>query len=289
MAIQIKRMYLDFIARDYATNHPRLEILSGGRKPLGGGAPAGYLAWVKGKEFTLRCYLSLQGEDGPMGVCKTESPEGVPSNCAEQTVYRYDWAFGVTLIEGFHWNWRDEFPKNGALAIHLILQPVPFDDGLEAIPVAAVLSALHPSKNTRSLMEQVMPALLKGSADIAQAGSHALPPLDYLSRTLTLGSNVLDSVSGNQKNWFLYQFLDGDLKCPVVEWRINKEVLIEYGPLIRGSLFLAFQKPMQPNDGKLRIQLRPQLHYCESDELCYIIPTNELEPGNPVFIDVCPA
>src|SRR5271157_3396639 len=65
MAVLGKRMYLDFVARDYTSNYPKFEVVSGSHKSSAGTIPVDYVAWKKGKEFTLRCYLSLQGEDGP--------------------------------------------------------------------------------------------------------------------------------------------------------------------------------------------------------------------------------
>jgi hypothetical protein len=292
MAIQVKRTYLDFVARNYTSRNPEVELVAESPGVSGEGTQAQYTVHRDdrhGSAFTLRCYLSLQGEDSPSVTAPDQQSSKSPVLPAEPTVYRYDWTFGITLIEGFYWDWMNSFPDNGALAIHLILNSETSHDGPEPIPVGAVLSTMHPSKNTKSLLEMVLPTVLKGTSDMAKIGAHAVPPLDYLSSALMLGSNVLESSSDGRKNWFLYQFFDEKQKCPVVEWRIYKEVLIEFGPLIRGTLFLAFHRPSTPHSGKVRIQLRPQIHYCEDDELCYIIPTSKLQSENQVFIDICPA
>ena len=288
MAIQVKRMYLDFVARNYTTNYPEFEVISGSHKSSTGQTPAGCASWDKERAFTLRCYLSLQGEDGPVASSKGPSSSEIPETGTERAAYRYDWAFGITLIEGFYWDWRKELPDDGALAIHIFLKPEPFEGGPEAIPVAAILSTLHPSKNTKSLWEQTLPMVPKTAAEIAKTGAPALPLLNYLSSGLMFGSNLLASHTDNRKNWFLYQFLDEKLQCPVVEWRIAKKVLIEYGPLIRGTLFLAFQNPAKSKDSAVRILLRPQIRYCKTDDICYIIPTQKLSAEDQVFIDVCP-
>jgi hypothetical protein len=288
MAIQLKRMYFDLVARDYASNHPEFDVISGSHTCDRGETPAGCASWNRGKAFTLRCYLSLQGEDSPVASSKRLSFSETPETGAERTAYRYDWAFGITLIEGFYWDWRKELADDGALAIHLVLKPEPFAGGPEAIPVAAILSTLHPSKNTRSLWEQTLPMVPKAAAEMAKTGASALPLLNYLSSGLMFGSNVLASYTDNQRNWFLYQFLDEKLQCPVVEWRISKKVLIEYGPLIRGTLFLSFQNPASSQDSAVRILLRPQIRYCQADDICYIIPTQKLEAKEQVFLDVRP-
>jgi hypothetical protein len=74
----------------------------------------------------------------------------------------------------------------------------------------------------------------------------------------------------------------------VVEWRINKRVLIEYGPLIRGTLFLAFHNSAKSKPGKVRITLRPQIRYMRKDEISYIVPTNKIDLDKQVFLDVRP-
>ncbi len=284
MAVQSKRACLDLIARDYTGNHPKWEVISGSHTSSAGTVP---VAWREEEEFTLRCYFSLQGEDSPV-LSSMKPTSETPATGTGQTIYRYDWSFGITLIEGFYWNWMKELPDDGALAIHLVLKPVPFDGGPEAIPVAAILSTLHPSRNTKSTWEQMLPLLPKTASEIAKLGAPALPLLNYLSSGLMLGSDVLASYTDKEKNWFLYQFLDEKLKCPVVEWRISKKVLIEYGPLIRGTLFLAFQGAIKSESSAVRVLLRPQIRFSKVDDLAYIIPAKELGDDKQVFIDVRP-
>lgn len=284
MTVQVSRTSLDFVAFEYSSNKPRVELI---RPPLADPVEPPYREWKEDRALTLRCYMSLQGEDSPaLAAAGPPSADG-SGNSSAPLLCRYDWAFGITLVEGFYWDWMGEFPDNGALAIHLVVEPDPDTGGPEAIPAGALLSALHPARNTRGFVEQMLPALLRDGSEMAKTGAKALPPLDYLASGLTLGSTLLESSSENRKNWFLYQFLDEKLHCPVVEWRIYRDVLREYGPLLRGSLFLAFPRPIRPS-GKLRIWLRPQIHYCPNDEICYLIPTNKLKPEERVFLDVRP-
>jgi hypothetical protein len=130
----------------------------------------------------------------------------------------------------------------------------------------------------------MLPILPRAAADVARIAAPAQPYLSYLSSGLMLGSDVLASYTDNErkKNWFLYQFLDERLKCPVVEWRINKDVLIEYGPLIRGTLFLAFQDPVKSESSAVQILLRPQIRYSKEDDLAYIIPTQKIDDDKQV-------
>ncbi|MDE2260231.1 MAG: hypothetical protein KGK17_07915 [Betaproteobacteria bacterium] len=133
-----------------------------------------------------------------------------------------------------------------------------------------------------------MSKMPKAAADMAKIGVPVFPLLDYVSSGLMLTSNVIDSYSENQKNWFLYQFLDEKLKCPTAEWRINKQVLLEYGPLLRGSLFLAFHGSTGSSPGRMRILLRPQIRFCEEGNINFVIPTNAIEKERQVYIEVTP-
>jgi hypothetical protein len=289
MPEQVKRMYLDFLARGYTTTSPTVQIVTGSHESSIGQSHPDYIPWKKGSEFTLRCYLSLQGEDNPVASPKKPSSHEAPVSGIERIIYSYDWAFGITLIEGFYWDWMKELPDENVLSIHVVLKSEPLKDGPEAIPIAAILSTLHPSRNTKSIWEQALPMVPKTAAEMAKTGASVFPLLNYISSGLMLGSNVLASYTDNQKNWFLYQFLDEKQKCPVIEWRINKKVLVEYGPLIRGSLFLAFHDSAKSKSGTMRILLRPQIRYSQkADDLSYIIPTNEISADNQVFIDIRP-
>ena len=63
---------------------------------------------------------------------------------------------------------------------------------------------------------------------------------------------------------------------------------VEYGPLIRGTLFLAFHNSVKSKPGTLRILLRPQIRYCQKNEICYIVPTKELGQDSQIAIDISP-
>jgi hypothetical protein len=102
-----------------------------------------------------------------------------------------------------------------------------------------------------------------------------------------LGSNILDSYAEDQKNWFLYQLLDEHKKCPTVEWRINKRVIREYGPLLRGTLFTVFYGSTEAHPGRIRVLLRPQVGFSEGDDIQFVVPTNALA-GEQVDMEIKP-
>ena len=275
MSVQIRRRVFDFLAQGYRTNTPEVELL-----PDGPPSPASQAQL--GTECVMRWYLSIQGEDSPavsQMVCSQDAT-------MKQLIYRYDWAFGITPIEGFYWNWQKELPEEGALALQVVLEPV--GEAPEAIPISATVSALHPSRNTKGFWELAWPKIPKTAGDMTKIGEPAMPFLKYLSSGLTLTSNILESQVENEKNWFLYQFLDENLRCPTVEWRINKKVLVEYGPLLRGSLFLAFSGSTKSNPGSVRVLLRPQIRYCVEDDISFIVPTDTLPDDQQIYIEVKP-
>jgi hypothetical protein len=201
-------------------------------------------------------------------------------------VYRYDWAFGIAVIEGFWWDWQEHLRDESAIAVQILLEPI--DHPPEALPVSATLSGLSPSRNTRGFWEQVAAKVPRAAADVAKASEWVVPHVGMVSSPLLLASSVLESQSGEKKNWFLYQFLDEYKRCPCVEWRITKNALKEYGTLLRGSLFLLFSGSNEASRGRLRVSLRPMIGYYPKDEICYIAPSNEWGPDEQLFIDVEP-
>jgi hypothetical protein len=275
MATGVKKSVFTVLVEDYTTPTHRVTILP----------PDTNFATVRARprfkhNIVQQWYLSLQGEESP-GLSETE---GAAQDDKKTRVYRYDWAFGVTLIRGFWWDWMADLADEDALAVHLVLQQ---DGDIDAIPIAGTLNALHPSRNTQSLWERTWPLLPKTAADVAKVGSAAIPALNYVATGLMATSNVIESQTARQKNWFLYQFVDELRHCPTVEWRINRKVFEEYGPLIRGALFVAFYgDPSQPS--RLKMSLRPQVRFSRARDLDFIVPTDALHPGKQVYLDIAP-
>lgn len=281
MSIDINCAQFDFLASDFKGNRPKVKILAKGVKKLKGASAGSYGRINENTDFILRWHVSIQGECAP-DISSTEASENGP---ASPLIYRYDWAFGITLVEGYYWDWQDALCAEGALSIQIIIQPI--GEKIEAIPMAGVLSALHPSRNTKGFFETAGPKISRAAAEMTETGASALPFLKYASTALVLGSNLLESRTNDQRNWFLYQFLDEKLLCPVVEWRINRQVMKEYGPLLRGSLFLAFYGSATP--GKIRLLLRPQIRTYSDDSLAFIVPSNELSNDEQPAILVSPS
>jgi len=276
MPVRVKRNHFDFLAKNYTATSPEIDILKAGFDRSKIRAQPDYE-----ENFIQRWYLSLQGDDTP-----TTSSARIDQSGSSDRIYRYDWAFGITVIQGYWWDWQKDLCEDGALAVHLLIEPA--CNALEAVPLGGTLSALRPSRNTRSAWELVGPEIAKTAASTVKIGAHAVPGLEYLSAPLVATSNVLDSYTGSKKNWFLYQFLDEGKRCATVEWRIDRRVMREYGPLLRGTLLLAFYGSAKFHPGSIRIHLRPQARYHCKGDIDFIVPTDHLPEDERVFLDVTP-
>ena len=276
MAVRITKRKFDFAARDYKTKDWSTEILSATSDLSKVEAQPG-----DKNNFVQRWYLSLQGEENPV-----ISPALVSKGEAEQHIYRYDWAFGITLIEGFWWNWQAELREESAIVIHLLFEEI--GDAPDLVPIGGTLSALRPSRNTKGVWETAWPQIPKVAANLANVGKVAVPQLEYASTGLIFASNVLESYTDKEKNWFLYQFFDEKLKCPTVEWRISRRVLIEYGPLLRGTLYAVFYGTPSVHSGAIRVQLRPGIGYFKGDDLSFIRPMHAFNKDQQVHLQIKP-
>lgn len=283
MAIRIRRQTFDFLAKDYKTRNRSVEILHEDFDRSNIDARRDDKKnKVESNNFVQRWYVGLQGEDSPLvsSALASGKAEGEP------LIYRYDWAYGVTVIEGLWWDWQGELRNESAIVVQLLLKAL--GDAAEFVPIGGTLSALRPSRNTKGLWETAMPQIPKLAAELTSVGKAALPQLEYASKGLFFASNVLESYTEKEKNWFLYQFLNEEQKCPAVEWRISKRVLAEYGPLLRGTLYGAFYGPAAVEPAAVRIQLRAGIGYLKDDDLVFIWPIDSLGADQQMCIDVRP-
>src|SRR4029077_19951484 len=251
---------------------------------------------LKSGEKALRCIVALLGETEPEAIAlsPTYSIEIDPK------VYRYDWMFGITvpLERKPYWNWRDPLREASAFVVQLLISTSSSGFGFTELSTALV--ALSPSKDTRSWLEshseQLGKSLLAGASvaeqvgGIVPKGNLAGSALAAVLRTSSIISNFVSSGEGQNKNWYIYRFLDAEENCCAVEWQINKRVLLEYGPLLRGSLLMAFHgsRASEAKDGAIKLILRPNLGYYENDALCNIRPTLKLEDSERPQLTIKP-
>jgi len=234
----------------------------------------------------LRWYFGLMGDTSPR-----LSPLSVDvAGDKAYRVYRYDWVFGVSLPPPgeFWWDWQKALRKGTSIAVQLII--LPGDSGLGYTCVATNLNVLPPSRNTETWWQRYRSGIIEAVKTGAQTAEELYP--GKITKAFSALSNSL-AAQGKWRttNWFIYQFLDSTTQGCAVEWLINKKVMQQYGPLLRGSLVLAFHgKPENKEKASrgIRLVLRPQLGFSRRDELSRVTPTSGLKPDEQVKLDVLP-
>jgi hypothetical protein len=237
----------------------------------------------------LRLHFSLMGETSP-----ALSPLSADYSIEHgSTAYRYDWIVGASLIEpSYKWNWFNEIANERAVIVQLLIDPGHSECGFSESN--AFLLGLQPSLNTASWAERNATKLGESLAKLSNITEPFSKITSNILKTSALMSNFVSSddkgdtgwFKRSRKNWFLYRFLDEKRKCCAVEWNISRNVMHQYGPLLRGSILLAFHgnpKPEKP----LMLLLRPRLNFGNS-AMDYVPPIKELEEKEPVALSINP-
>lgn len=249
----------------------------------------------------LRWYFGLMGETSP-----ETSPLSVDvAGDKNYLVYRYDWVFGVAIPNvtpkdrdkdpnqerqgALWWNWQAALTDGTCMAVQVMISRE--DHGVGYSCVSTNLNVLPPSRDTTSWWQRNR----KGVIEFVKSGATAAEQLHpgIITKTFSALSNSLDSKekwSWKRTNWFIYQYVDPDSQSCAVEWRIYKKVLRQYGPLLRGSLILAFHgEPRSPGHKGITLTLRPQLGFIAQDEFKRITPTEHEDQSKQVQLNILPA
>lgn len=244
---------------------------------------------------SLRCIAGLLGETEPevVPVASTWSSD------EQRHVYRFDWIFGVTVPprdahrypeqQQVNWDWMGSLRNQNSFVIQLLISPG--NHGFGFTELSTDLIALHPSKDTRSWLEIHREQLNKSLTDVGTLAKGVGPAggavgaatgtaVATLLQTASVLTNFVDSRNGGRKNWYIYRYLDAEASCCAIEWRIHKPVLLEYGPLLRGSVLLAFHG--SPNAASadagegMKIMLKANLGFRPRDLLKHLGVTRAL-------------
>ena len=231
----------------------------------------------------LRLHFSLMGETAP--TLSPLSPDY--SFGGATTAYRYDWIAGITPIERCcKWNWWDAISENRAMVVQLLIDPGQSQCSFSEI--STLVLALQPSKDTATWLDRYSEKLGDSLAKFSEAASPLSNTAAGIIKTSALLSNFISSDEKGQKNWFIYRFLDEKRKCVAVEWNISRNVVHGYGPLLRGSILLAFHGGGQPQK-PLTLLLRPRIGLGKGGPaLKFLPPWEELESDNPVALSINP-
>src|SRR5262249_39929711 len=238
----------------------------------------------------IRLHLSLMGETHPaLSLLSVDV-----AHDREYRVDRYDWVVGIRGLEG--WNWKSQM-RSEALVVQLSIRPQASNIGCTC--VAGKLNVLPPSRDTSTWSERnpdTVEAITKGTADLA-AGAAGVPVAGIATKVAAALSNSLRSRNRLKTNWNLYQYVhDVD---QAVEWHIKRNVLDEFGPLLRGSLMVAFHGGVRDRtagtDG-IRLRLRPQLAFRRGfrhtryfgDDIRRVSPMAEVEDQKQIELRIFP-
>jgi hypothetical protein len=237
------------------------------------------------EDKVLRLHFSLMGETSP-----TFAPLSPDYSLGDaKSVYRYDWTVGLTPVRpAYKWNWMNRIAAERALVAQMLIDPGESECGFSELN--ALLLALLPSKDTSSWLDRNADRLGDGLAKTSEvagqfAGGYA-EMVTNIVKTSAIMSNFIASGDKGRKNWFIYRFLDQKRRCSAVEWNVSREVLHQYGPVLRGSVLLAFhgsRKPTKP----LTVLLRPRLKFDKAG-MSYSPPEEQLEANHPVALSVTP-
>jgi hypothetical protein len=222
---------------------------------------------ARDRAYTLPLYYSLMGELEPTLASLSFNYE-----MHADSSYRYDWLVGIGEPNPW-WDWHGRMLPIRSIAVQLSIDCA--DSGFGFSDSPPMLLGLQPSLHTPTWLERYGATLretVRGGADIAQ------PYIPILPGAVKLGSNFIPSGEHDQKNWWIYRFLDVERKCCVIEWNINHRVLEEYGPLLRGSVVLAFHGARR-NGGGLNLLLHPRLGFDKrrGEEIQYLPPAEQLD------------
>jgi hypothetical protein len=203
----------------------------------------------------VRLHVCLMGETRP-----ALSPLSVDvATDRDYCVYRYDWVFGIRGLT--EWDWKSKL-RDEALVVQLTMRLGAPNIGCTC--VAAKLNVLPPSRDTSTWAERnpdTVVGLTKGAADLTAAAVGS-PVVGIVTKVAAALSNSLASRGKRKTNWYLYQYVDGVDQA--VEWHVRRRVLDEYGPLLRGSLMLAFHGGAQDGSlgaGGILLRVRPLMAF----------------------------
>jgi hypothetical protein len=272
MSIEVKRKTVDVV---FEINEKR-QLMGNVIHP-----PRSY----REEEKVLRLHFSLMGEVSP-------SFASLPTDYSlgdAKSLYRYDWIVGLTPVApAYDWDWWGTIATERALVVQLLIDPGESDCGFTDLN--ALLLALQPSKDTSSWLDRNAERLGNSLGQVSEftgqlTGGYA-DMVTNIVKTSAIMSNFIASGEKGKKNWFIYRFLDQTRRCTAVEWNISQEVLHQYGPVLRGSILLAFhgaRRPAKP----LTLLLRPRLHF-SNEGMTYSPPEAQLESSQPVELAITP-
>jgi len=234
------------------------------------------------RQRILRWYAALMGEARP----QTSALSVDIASDEAYRVYRYDWVLGLTCLgAGPAWDWQTALR---GLTVHLVMDPG--DSGFRCTCVTADLKVLPPSRDNAGGWQRNRRAAIDALTASTQFPAAAPATAGNIAKAVAAMTTSLEADGEGRANWYVHQFLDDRRRACGVEWRIDKEVMRRHGPVLRGSLVLAFHGGGRRSEERQRgidLIFRPQLGFQQSDLAC-IAPTDRLQGPEGVHLEVLP-
>jgi hypothetical protein len=193
----------------------------------------------------LMIYISLTGNTNPQ-FTKLASDYLIDKDF----IYRYDWLIGFSCFEGEAnwWNWLNSLNSNDALRVQLIIRND--ETGIGFNEINASLLTLYPSKHSTSFLEKSL-SIASDLSDVLQ--------FEKVKKISELANKLISSQKGTK--WYITKYFDSKYKSFGVEWHINRVVLEEFGPMIRGSLTMSFTCEELKSVNNLKLILKPIIKF----------------------------
>ncbi|MBZ5524765.1 MAG: hypothetical protein LAP21_21210 [Acidobacteriia bacterium] len=272
MSTEFAERIFDCAIAGFDGDYPKVRLLGSGSAPLK-------------DEKALRCMVSLMGETSPES-CRL-SPTFDFAN--DSRIYRFDWTFGLSFLNGHEWDWQSDLREENSVAVHLLISSG--NSGFGFSEISSALLALQPSRNSKSWLESHGSQLTNALSCAGESAAN-LPAIGTgLSAILGMSSALSSFVTSGDdggKNWFLYRFLDPEKQCCAIEWQINKKVLLQFGPALRGSLVLAFHGVPGAGEKGISMQVRTQLGFRNDNPICMVAPTRALPEDQQIRLLIRP-
>jgi hypothetical protein len=219
--------------------------------------------------YTLPLYRSIIGELDP-----TLAPLAIDYTINSETAHRYDWVVGLGEPSGVS-DWHSTLRPERTISVQLSIASN--DSGLSFSDSSPMLLGLQPSLETESWWDRHVAAIRESMRQAAGIATPVLPGV--VPGAIQIASNFITSGDQRGKNWWMYRFLEKDKKSIVIEWNINHKVLVEYGPLVRGSVALSFHGERKEN-GDITLLLRAGVGFDRRKNLEYLPSWDKMEEKN---------
>ncbi len=198
-------------------------------------------------------------------------------------VCKLDWHFGIcNHPKDWDFDWLQELRPERSLAVQVVIE---IPNKVEFTEVYSDMMGLQPLNQT---MER-KPDFIQVAANVGAA----ISPSKFFSTMLeNLGTEREKTKVAHEafllsRRFMMYRYVDNTGRRGI-EWLLTKDMISEWGSLLRGSVYIAFfgtnQGEMDVAPQHAKITLVTRLGFLEKDLLCYI-PEGQPE-GSTCVVDL---